>query len=614
MNTVRLTMAQALVRYLIAQRTIVAGEGVPLFAGVFAIFGHGNVTCLAEALEPVQDVLPTWRGQNEQSMALAAVAFAKAKRRRQMMVATSSVGPGATNLVTAAAVAHANRLPVLLLSGDTFTNRLPDPVLQQVEHFDNPSRTVNDAFQAVTRYWDRITAPEQLITSLPHAVATLLDPADCGPVFLGLPQDVQAMAFDYPEPFFANTVHRVRRQRPDTAELAEAAALLRGSEKPMVIAGGGVHYSGATGELAEFAERHGVPVVETIAGRSSLTTDHPANAGPLGVVGSDSANSVAKEADVVLAVGTRLQDFTTGSWSVFANPEMRMISINVGRFDATKHRATSVVGDAQVALTELSERLSGWKASDRWRSQAAGWYGDWNRVVDSAVEPTDGQRPSYARVVGAVNRLADETDLAVCASGGLVGEMVKAWRSRKVATFHCEFGYSCMGYEIAGGWGAAMADPERDVIVFVGDGAYLMMNSDIYSSVLSGHKMIVVVCDNGGFGVIDRLQVGTGGASFNNLLEHSRVKNLVGVDFVKHAEAMGAHAEEVATLAEFEQAFGRAKSADRTAVVVIKTNADDWAPGDAWWEVGVPEVSERPSVREARTAHEAGKQQQRVGV
>lgn len=614
MKTVRLTMAQALVRYLVSQRTILDGEESPLFAGVFAIFGHGNVTCLAEALEPVQDVLPTWRGQNEQSMALAAIAFAKAKRRRQMMVATSSVGPGATNLVTAAAVAHANRLPVLLLSGDTFTNRLPDPVLQQVEHFDNPTRNVNDAFLAVTRYWDRITSPEQLITSLPHAVATLLDPADCGPAFLGLPQDVQAMAFDYPEVFFAPNVHRVRRQRPDTTELAEAASILRSAKKPMLIAGGGVHYSGATAELADFAERHGLPVVETIAGRASLITNHPANAGPIGVVGSDSANSVAKEADVVVAVGTRLQDFTTGSWSVFGNANMRLISLNVGRFDATKHRATTVIGDAQASLTELSERLAGWRAPDSWRAQAAEWYGQWNRVVDVAVEPTDAELPSYARVVGAANRLAADGDLAVCASGGAVGEMVKAWRSRKVGTFDCEFGYSCMGYEIAGGWGAAMADPTRDVIVFVGDGAYLMMNSDIYSSVLTGHKMIVVVCDNGGFGVINRLQIGTGGASFNNLFEHSRVKNLVGVDFAKHADAMGAHAEEVKTLAEFEQAFGRAKMADRTAVIVVKTNVDEWTPGDAWWEVGVPEVSERPVVREARADHEAGKKQQRVGV
>ena len=614
MKTVRLTMAQALVRYLTAQRAIIDDEEVPLFAGVFAIFGHGNVTCLAEALEPVQDVLPTLRGQNEQSMALAAIAFAKARRRRQMMVATSSVGPGATNLITAAAVAHSNRLPVLLLSGDTFNNRLPDPVLQQVEHFDNPTRNVNDAFLAVTRYWDRITTPEQLITSLPHAVAMLLDPADCGPAFLGLPQDVQAMAFDYPEVFFAPTVHRIRRQRPDTAELAAAATILRSAKKPVLIAGGGVHYSGATAELADFAEQHALPVVETIAGRASLTTDHPANAGPLGIVGSESANNVAKEADVVVAVGTRLQDFTTGSWSVFGNPDMRLVSINVGRFDATKHRASSVVGDAKASLAELSERLAGWRAPDSWLSQAADWYGQWNRVVDAAVEPTDAELPSYARVVGAANRLADDGDLALCASGGLVGELVKAWRSRKVGTFDAEFGYSCMGYEIAGGWGAAMANPERDVIVFVGDGAYLMMNSDLYSSVLTGHKMIVVVCDNGGFGVINRLQVGTGGASFNNLLEHSRVQNPVGVDFAKHAEAMGAHAEQVKTLAEFEQAFGRAKAADRTAVIVIKTNADEWTPGDAWWEVGVPEVSERREVRDARSAHEEGKKQQRVGV
>ena len=614
MQTVRLTMAQALVKYLVAQKTLIDGHEAPLFAGVFAIFGHGNVTCLGEALERVQDTLPTWRGQNEQSMALAAVAFAKAKRRQQMMIATSSIGPGATNMVTAAGVAHANRLPVLLLSGDTFANRLPDPVLQQVENFNNPTLTVNDAFKPVTRYWDRITDPAQLIASLPQAVATLLDPADCGPAFLALPQDVQAIAFDYPEIFFAPKVHRIRRPRADTEELVAAAESLRQAAKPLIVAGGGVHYSLATAELAAFAEQHNIPVVETIAGRASLPWDHPVNAGPLGVIGSSSANALAAEADVVLAVGTRLQDFTTGSWSVFGNANMRLIMLNAARYDATKHRAISVVGDAQVGLTELSAGLGDWRAPDRWRHQAAELYGEWNKIVDRATGPTNAELPAYASVIGVINRACEPTDLALTAAGGLPGELAKVWRAKTIGTFDCEFGFSCMGYEIAGGWGAKMADPDREVIVFTGDGSYLMMNSDIYSSVLTGHKLIIVVCDNGGFAIINRLQVGKGGASFNNLIEHSRVKNLVSVDFAKHAEAMGAIAETVQGTGELEQAFARAKAADRTYVIVIKTDAYEWTPGDAWWDVAVPEVSERAEVRAARVEHETAKKKQRTGV
>ncbi len=349
---------------------------------MFAIFGHGNVTCLGEALEAVQDSLPTWRGQNEQSMALAGIAYAKAKKRRQIMVAASSIGPGALNMVTAAGVAHSNRLPILLLSGDTFANRVPDPVLQQVEHFSDPTITVNDAFKAVTRYWDRITRPEQIVGSLPQAVATMLDPAECGPAFLALAQDVQAEACDYPEAFFEPKVWRVPRPRPDVEQLVAAAQALRKAEKPLIVAGGGVHYALATEELASFAETHRVPVVETIAGRACLPHDHPNNAGPLGVIGSASANALAAEADVVLAVGTRLQDFSTGSWTVFGNPDLKLIALNAARFDATKHRALSVVGDAQVGLTELSAALAGWRAPASWGAQAAKEYAAWNATVD----------------------------------------------------------------------------------------------------------------------------------------------------------------------------------------------------------------------------------------
>ena len=613
MKTVRLTMAQALVRFLIAQRTMLDGAAAPLFPGVFAIFGHGNVTCLGEALEPVQDQLPTWRGQNEQSMALAAVGFAKAKRRRQIMVATSSIGPGALNMVTAAGVAHSNRLPVLLLSGDTFANRVPDPVLQQVEHFGNPTITVNDAFRAVTRYWDRITRPEQIISSLPQAVATMLDPADCGPAFLALCQDVQAEAYDYPARFFEPVVHRVTRLRPDRERIAEAASLIRQSRRPLLIAGGGVHYALATDDLATFAERHALPVAETIAGRASLPHAHVNNVGPIGVIGSASANALAAEADLVLAVGTRLQDFSTGSWSAF-DPEVRIVALNAARFDATKHRALPVIGDALVGLQELSAALGDWQAPAAWRARGREEYAAWNAVLDRHSGPSNAPLPSYAHVVGAINRAADPTDLALTAAGGLPGELTKNWRAKSAGTFDCEFGFSCMGYEIAGALGAKMANPDRDVIAFVGDGSYLMMNSDIYTSVLTGHKLIVVVCDNGGFAIIDRLQTGKGGRSFNNLFADCRIERFVPVDFAKHAESMGAVTETVETTVELEAAFARAKAADRTAVIVVKVDPHQWTPGDAWWDVGVPEVSERAEVRAARVEHESARKQQRVGV
>ncbi len=615
METTRLTTAGAIVRYLIAQRTEIDGDEVPLFPGVFAIFGHGNVTCLGEALEGVQDRLPTWRGQNEQSMAMAAVAFAKAKRRRQIMVATSSIGPGALNMVTAAGIAHANRLPVLLLSGDTFVNRVPDPVLQQVEPFGDPSVTVNDAFRPVTRYWDRIVHPAQLLQSLPQAVATMLDPADCGPAFLGLPQDVQAEAYDFPAAFFEPRVHRIRRPGPDVGELARAAEVLRAAERPLLIAGGGVHYSLAAEELAAFAERHGVPVVETVAGKSSLPWDHPSFAGPIGVTGSSSANTLAAEADVVLAVGTRLQDFTTGSWSVFGDERLRLIALNAARHDVAKHLAVPLVADARRGLQELDAALADWRAPNQWGARATREYAAWNDTLDETAAPaTASGLPSYAAVIRRVNELAGPNDYALAAAGGLPGELNKHWRSLGVGTFDCEYGFSCMGYEIGGAWGAAMAMPERTVLSFCGDGSYLMSSADVYGSVLAGHPFVVILCDNEGYAVIDRLQVFAGGASFNNMLEDVRGARPARVDFAKHAEAMGAWTETVDDLDGLEGALQRARAADRTAVIVIRTDPHVWTGGDAWWDVGVPEVSDRDEVRVARAAHEAGRKHQRPGV
>jgi 3D-(3,5/4)-trihydroxycyclohexane-1,2-dione acylhydrolase (decyclizing) len=613
--TVRLTMAQALVRWLCVQQTVIDGAEQPVFPGVFAIFGHGNVTCLGEALYDVRDRLPTYRGQNEQGMALAAVAFAKARRRRQIMVATSSIGPGALNMVTAAGVAMANRLPVLLLSGETFASRLPDPVLQQVEHFDDPGRTVNDAFRPVTRYWDRITRPAQLLSSLPQALATMLDPGSCGPAFLALPQDIQAEAFDYPEAFFDPVVHEVPRPRPATSSLTAAADVIRRAARPLIVAGGGVHYSQAEADLAALAERHGVPVVETVAGRISLPWDHPLQAGPIGVTGSNSANALARDADVVIAVGTRLQDFSTGSWTVFQDPGLRIVSVNTARFDATKHRAVPVVGDARESLRELAPLLAGWHAPQAWEARARDEYAEWCGVVDKATVASSTGPPTYAQVVAAVNAVSAPDDVVLTAAGGLPGELNKVWRGSVPGTFDCEYGFSCMGYEVSGGWGAKLATPDADVFVLVGDGSYLMLSSDIYSSVLTGQKLIVVLCDNSGFAVIDRLQRSKGCASFNNMLDDtSLISNPTVVDFAAHAASMGAMTETAESLTDLTAALGRAKASDRTTVVVLRTAPDAWLEGGAWWDVGVPEVSARPEVRAARTAQDEGRREQRLGL
>jgi len=615
--TVRLTMAQALVRYLTRQFTEIEGRRVPLFAGVFGIFGHGNVTCLSEALEAVQEELPTWRGQNEQSMALAAIGFAKARRRRQIMIATSSIGPGALNMVTAAGTAHANRLPVLLLAGDSFTNRVPDPVLQQVEHFGDPTVTVNDAFRAVSRYWDRITHPAQIIPSLPQAIATMLDPADCGPAFIALPQDSQELAFDYPAEFFEDRLWTIPRPRPDRRALAEAAALLKTARTPLIISGGGVRYSGAEEVLGRLAEARGIPVVETIAGKGGLTHHHPAHAGPIGIIGSTSANALAAEADVILAVGTRLQDFTTGSWTAFGRAA-RFIALNAARWDATKHRALPVVGDAREGLDELDALLGDWRAPEGHLSRAKALFAEWDALLDRHQTPTNTPVPTYAQVVGAVNRAAGSDDHLIAAAGGIPGEVAKGWRVKNPNTFDLEFGFSCMGYEIAAGWGHAMACEGRSTpIVMLGDGTYMMMNSDIYSSVLTGHKMIVVVCDNGGYAVIDRLQQFKGVPGFNNLLTDCRIRDRAAplhVDFAAHAASMGAAARHCQSLADLEAALEWAKGTDRTTVLSVATDPHAWVPGDADWDVGVPEVTTRESVRRARAQQEAIRARQRVGV
>ena len=588
MATIRLTMAQALVAAMAAQRTVIDGEEQPLFAGVWAIFGHGNVAGLGEALYAVRDRLPTLRAHNEQAMAHAAIAFAKASRRRRMMAVTSSIGPGATNMVTAAAVAHVNRLPVLLLPGDVFAGRRPDPVLQQIEDFGDGTVSANDCFRPVSRYFDRITRPEQIMQAFERAMQVLTDAAECGPVTLALCQDVQTEAFEYPDWFFAERVWQPRRARADETQLAQAAALLKAAKRPLVVAGGGVLYSEAEGDLAVFCTAHGVPVAETQAGKSALPHDHPLNLGAIGVTGTCAANDAARQADLLLAIGTRLQDFTTGSRSLFADAACRIVGLNTQTFDAGKHRAQPLVGDAKVVLAELGASLQGWVAPAVWIEQARTGRTAWLETAAHYTAADNEILPSDAEVIGAVQRRSLPSDVVLCAAGG----------------YHIEYGYSCMGYEIAGGLGVKLADPEREVVVMVGDGSYLMMNSEIATSVMLGAKLIIVVLDNRGFGCINRLQNATGGAPFNNLLRDARHKVLPEIDFVAHAAAMGAIARKAAGITDLEAALDDARGHDRTSVIVIDTDPlRSTDAGGHWWDVAVPEVSERAEVEAARRSY-----------
>ncbi|MEO9862451.1 MAG: 3D-(3,5/4)-trihydroxycyclohexane-1,2-dione acylhydrolase (decyclizing) [Yoonia sp.] len=615
-KTVTLTTAQAIIRWLANQYIEIDGVETRVCGGGFGIFGHGNVTCLGEALYNHRDELPVYRGQNEQGMGFAAAAYAKYHKRRRFMFASASAGPGTANLLTSAALAHANRLPMLMLCGDAFLTRLPDPVLQQLEHFGNPTLGVNDAFKAVSRFWDRITHPAQVINSLPAALNTMLDPADCGPAFIGLPQDVQGWTYDYPESFFDKRVHRIRRQAPDMEEVVDAMTLLKTAKRPIIIAGGGVQYSGAVAELTAFAEATGIPVVETIAGRANMTNDHPLNCGPIGVTGSDSANSIAEKADVILAVGTRLQDFTTGSWTAFAH-DAKIVGINVGRHDAAKHMSLTLVGDAAICLASMD---TDYKAPADWTAFAQDERKKWDAYVAENCKP--GNRPnSYAQAIGVVNDLMDPRDRVVAAAGGLPAEVTANWKTLDIGTVDVEFGFSCMGYEIAGGWGARIAQAENetdaDTVVFTGDGSYMLMNSDIYSAVLTGKKMIICVLDNGGFAVINKLQNNTGNESFNNLIADTPTAvNQVGVDFEAHARAMGANAETVSNPAELGEAFKRAKEATNTSVIVMNVDPyEGWTTeGHAWWEVGTPHITTSDKVREAHVDWESSRPKQRKGV
>jgi 3D-(3,5/4)-trihydroxycyclohexane-1,2-dione acylhydrolase (decyclizing) len=614
MKKIKLTCAHAIIKHLIAQKILIDGKKEQLFAGAFGIFGHGNVACLGQALQENQDKLPTYRGHHEQNMALTGIAYARAKRRKQFFVATSSVGPGSTNMVTASAVAMSNRLPILFLPGDTYANRMPDPVLQQVEHFNNPGITQNDAFKPVTKYFDRITRPEQILQTLPQAIQTMLDPADCGPACLSLSQDVQGETYEYPEEFFKERVHNIRRPRPDDFQIKQAAEQIKKSKNPLLISGGGVFYSDAMEDLSNFAIKHNIPVTQTVMGYSTMKRDHSHFLGPIGGLGGKAANNLAKQTDLAIAVGTKLADFTTGSWANFENPDFSLVSVNVSRFDASKHLAQSVIGDAKVSLQELSNALGDWKAPDEWHKKSRDELKNWNDYVDKESGPTNQELPSYAHAVGAIYRNSDPTDIAVTAAGGLVGEVVQIWRPKELNTHETEWGFSCMSYEISGALGVKMANPDKEVIAFVGDGSYLLFNSDIYSSVITNNKLIIVLCDNGGHAVINRLQLFKGGKEFNCLLNSSKAPNLVPVNFAKHAESMGAKSEEVSSISELEEAFKRAKKSDVTYLISIKTHSYEWLEGSAYWESPTLEMPSTKENEEALKLHKEGKSKQRQGV
>ena len=615
MKTIRLTMSQALVKYLSAQNIKIDDEIQPIFAGVLAIFGHGNVAGMGQALSDYEEQLPTFRGHSEQGMVHTAIAYAKANNRQRMMACTSSIGPGATNMITSAALAHVNRLPVLLLPGDYFASRTPDPVLQQLEDFSDPTISVNDCFKPVSRYFDRIMRPEQIINSLPVAIQTLLDSENCGPVTLSLPQDVQAEAFDYPEDFFVKQTHSIRKIKIDAAELSRAVETLKNSKKPLIIAGGGVHYADACIVLQEFAKKYQIPVAETSAGKGALAWDHPTYIGAIGVTGSNAANNMAKQADIVLAIGTRLNDFTSGSRALFS--DKIILQLNVARFDAIKHNALSLWGDAKLGIQKLDKELSSWKAPIQWQDMAQKESLKWNNYYEEITSINNSSKtkdilPTDAQVLGEIKRNGLASDIVVCAAGSLPGELHKLWRTEQTGGYHAEYGFSCMGYEIAGGLGVKMAKPEREVIVLVGDGSYLMLNSELATSVMLGHKIIVVVLDNRGFSCINRLQNATGNRSFNNLLKDCESDDSHPVvNFALHAESLGANSEYVENIDELESALERARSSSKSYLISLVTDSHKISPeGGCWWEVAVPEVSSNEKGEEIYESYKKAKKKQ----
>ncbi|AJD44506.1 3,5/4-trihydroxycyclohexane-1,2-dione hydrolase 2 (plasmid) [Rhizobium gallicum bv. gallicum R602sp] len=608
-GTIRLTAAQAMFRWLAVQMT---EEGERFIEGVWAIFGHGNVAGIGEALHGIGDKLPTWRGQNEQTMAHAAIAYAKTKRRRKAMAITSSIGPGATNMVTAAALAHVNRLPVLFIPGDVFANRRPDPVLQQIEDFDDGTVTVTDCFRPVSRYFDRITRPEHLLTVLPRAMQVMTDPANCGPVTLAFCQDVQAEAYDWPESFFESKTWRIRRPEPDPREVDDVVAVLKASSHPVIVAGGGVLYSGAEADLLAFAKAHNIPIVETQAGKGAIDWQERLNFGSPGVTGTDCGNKTAARADLILGVGTRFQDFTTGSWAIFSNPSRKLVSINLAGYDAAKHGAIPLVSDAKVALGRISTALGSHRFADPDFAARGAWFKATDAVIAGPGTPKPNFRPSDAQVIGAVQRISGPKTVAMCAAGTMPGALQVLWRSA-AGGYHMEYGYSCMGYEVAGAFGIKLAAPEKEVVCFVGDGSYMMANSELATAVMLRVPFTIVLTDNRGYGCINRLQQECGGAEFNNMYKDCNIETQPEIDFVAHATSMGAYAVKAADIAQLETEIVSARSRDVPTVVVIDTEAETGAGiGGAWWDVAVPEVGTTEKLKEARAHYEANVARQRI--
>jgi len=623
MGTVRLTMAQALVRFLANQYVERDGTEQRFFAGCFGIFGHGNVAGVGQALLEYQDKLTYYQSRNEQAMVHSATAYARQKNRLQTFACTSSIGPGATNMVTGAALATINRLPVLLLPGDVFASRGPDPVLQQLEAPHDGDLTVNDAFRPVSKYWDRINRPGQIIPAALAAMRVLTNPAETGAVTLALPQDVQAEAYDYPEEFFEKRVWRVTRPVPDAAELERAAELIRSSKRPLIVSGGGTIYSEATEAFRRFAERTGIPVGETQAGKGSMPYDHPLALGAVGATGTSAANRAARDADVVIGVGTRWSDFTTASKTAFQNPDVRFVNVNVADLDAVKHAGVGLVGDARATLEALGTGLAGYEVEAAYREESGKANAEWDAEVQRLYSLDHGPLPAQSAVIGTVNSFSEPEDVVVCAAGSMPGDLHKLWRTRDPKGYHVEYGYSCMGYEISGGLGIKMAAPDREVYVMVGDGSYLMMSAEIVTSVQEGHKLTIVLVDNSGFASIGALSRSVGAQGFGTQYRYRKNGSIgldteeepgetLPVDLATNAESLGAYVIRAKSVGELKGALAEAKGVDRTVVIHIPVDRYEGVPDyESFWDVPVAEVSEMETVRAAHEEYARNRQSER---
>ncbi|MBN8617289.1 MAG: 3D-(3,5/4)-trihydroxycyclohexane-1,2-dione acylhydrolase (decyclizing) [Anaerolineae bacterium] len=617
MTTKRLTMAQAIILYLQNQFVERDGTQQAFFAGCWGIFGHGNVAGVGQALQQYASDFRFHQARNEQAMVHAAAAYAKMKNRLQTFACTSSIGPGATNMITGAAMATINRLPVLLLPGDIFAERIQAPVLQQLESNNSQDISVNDCFKPVSRYWDRINRPEQIITALPEVMRVLTSPAETGAVTLALPQDVQAMAYDYPAAFFEKRVWHIPRNRPDVTSIQQAIQWIKNSKQPVIVAGGGVIYSDATDVLQHFVDKTGIPVGETMAGKGSLPYNHPLNLGAIGVTGTHGANILAREADLVIGIGTRYSDFTTASKTAFQNPDVRFININVADFDAHKHAALPLIGDARAVLDELLLGLDGYQTVASYQTRAKQYNAEWDAEVTRIYNLEHGPLISQGEVIGVVNTLSKPQDVVLCAAGSLPGDLHKLWRTRDPKGYHLEYGFSTMGYEIAGGLGTKMAAPERDVYVMVGDASYLMMSSEIVTAVQEGIKLIIVLLDNHGYASIGGLSKSVGSDGFGTKYRYRTNSghldgDVLPIDFAANAGSLGAHIIRAANRDELANAILQAQSMTETVCIVIETDRRQRVAGyESWWDVAVAEISENSSVQEARKGFEQAKQKER---